>query len=246
VADDLRTLWDFDDPAASEQRFRDLATTAPEPTGSRAWTQVARALGLQKRYDEGHAVLDGLDTDGRTAGDPETSARVVLERGRLLRSAGDEWAALPCFEDAAAIAAAAGLEELEVDALHMVALAVAPDRRLAAHHAALDRARAATSPAARDWDASLLNNIGMTHADAGHHRAALAAFEEALAARERVGDPARTRVARWMVAWSLRHLGEVDQARAIQLSLRAELESIGEHDPYVDEELGLLGHHPGS
>ena len=48
-------------------------------------------------------------------------------------------------------------------------------------------------------------------------------------------------MARWMVAWSLRNLGEVDRAREIQLALRAELDSVGEVDPYVDEELALLG-----
>lgn len=81
----------------------------------------------------------------------------------------------------------------------------------------------------------------MEHADAGDHAAALGVFEEALAARERIGDPARTRVARWMVGWSLRHLGAVDRGREVQLALRAELDAIGEKDPYVDEELSLLG-----
>ncbi len=128
-----------------------------------------------------------------------------------------------------------------MDALHMLALVAEPADRLAAHHVALAWARAASDPAARDWDASLLNNIGMEHADAGDHAAALAAFEDALAARERIGDPALVRVARWMVAWSLRHLGEVDVAREMQLALRAELEAAGENDPYVDEEIALLG-----
>lgn len=232
---DLRALWDFDDPAASEQRFRELAATADEPLATYALTQVARALGLQEAYDAGHEVLDDLAPP-----DPEGRARVALERGRLLRSSGDPIGARPHFESASTQAHDAGLEELTVDALHMVALVVDPSERLAAHHAALVRARAATDPAARDWDASLLNNIGMEHADAGDHTAALAAFEEALAARERIGDPARTRVARWMVGWSLRHLGQVDRAREVQLALKAELDAIGEHDPYVDEELALL------
>ena len=235
---DLRGLWDFDHPGASEQRFRALAATSDEPLATLARTQVARALGLQERYDEGHAVLNGL-----TTADPESEVRLALERGRLLRSAGEAAAARPHFEAAAEAAGAAGLEELEVDALHMVALVLGPgEDRLAAQHAALARARTATAPAARDWDASLLNNIGMEHAGAGDHTAALAAFEEALAARERIGDPARTRVARWMVAWSLRHLGEVGRAREIQLALKAELERAGAHDPYVDEELELLDH----
>lgn len=232
---DLRDLWDFGDPAGSEERFRALAEASEEPVATRAWTQVARALGLQERYDEGHAVLDRLDP-----AEPEARVRTDLERGRLLRSAGDPGAARPLFEEAARLALGAGLEELEVDALHMVALVLSPADRLAAHQVALERARQATDRAARDWDASLLNNIGMEHADAGDHVAALAAFEEALGARERIGDPARTRVARWMVAWSLRHLGEVERAREVQLALRAELDALGEHDPYVDEELALL------
>lgn len=231
----LRELWDFDDPAGSERRFRDLAEAAAEPTATHALTQVARALGLQEHYADGHAVLDGL-----TPSDDEGVVRTALERGRLHRSSGDAAAARPCFEAAATTARAAGLEELEVDALHMLALVVPADEQLAAQHAALARARTSSDPAARDWDASLLNNIGMVHADAGDHAAALAAFEDALAARERIGDPARTRVARWMVAWSLRHLGMTDRARKVQQALRAELDAIGEHDPYVDEELALL------
>jgi tetratricopeptide (TPR) repeat protein len=232
---DLRALWDFDDPAGSEQRFRDLAASAPEPVATHAMTQVARALGLRARYDDAHAVLDALD-----AGDPESRVRRDLERGRLLRSSGDPAAARPLFESAAAEAQRGGLEELHVDSLHMVALVVDPADRLEAHRVALAWAKAASDPAARDWDASLLNNIGVAHADAGDHAAALIAFEDALAARIRIGDPARTRVARWMVAWSLRHLGVVDVAREMQLELKAELDAIGEHDPHVDEELELL------
>ena len=94
--------------------------------------------------------------------------------------------------------------------------------------------------AARDWDASLLNNIGMVHADAGDFGAALASFEEALAARERIGDPARTRVARWMVAWALRNLDRRDEALARQRALKAELDAAGLSDPHVDAELELL------
>ena len=235
MAEHLRDLWDFADPAGSEQRFRDVAATAPEPVRTHALTQAARALGLQERYDEGHAVLDRLDP-----ADPEARVRIDLERGRLLRSAGDPGAARPLFEEAARLALGAGLEELEVDALHMVALVLSPADRLAAHQVALERARRATDRAARDWDAPLLHNIGMEHADAGDHVAALTAFEEALDAHERIGDPARTRVARWMVAWSLRHLGELERARDLQLALKAELDALGEHDPYVDEELALL------
>jgi tetratricopeptide (TPR) repeat protein len=232
---DLRTLWDFDDPAGSEQRFRAAAEVAEGTERLVLLTQVARALGLQERYDDGHALLDNL-----AVSDDEVAARVSLERGRLLRSAGDSEAASPHFEAAEQYAADAGDDALRVDAIHMLALVAPPELRLAINERALAIARDSADPAARRWDASLLTNIGMVHADAGDWAAALASFEQALAARTRIGDDAETRVTRWMVAWALRHLGRTADALAIQRTLKAELDAIGASDRYVDEELALL------
>ena len=233
---DPKPLWDYDDPGTSEGRFREAAAAAEGTPQEAAWlTQVARALGMQKRFDEGHALLDGLAPD-----DDETAVRIALERGRLLRSADNPEAAQPQFEAAAARAASAGLEELQMDALHMVALVVPPEERLQRHEEALAAARAAKDPAARNWDAPLLNNMGMVHADAGDHAAALALFEQALQACQRIGEPPRTRIAKWMVAWSMRELGRTDEALARQRALKAELDEAGETDPYVDQELAIL------
>ena len=232
---DPSELWDFDDPAGSEQRFRAAAEMAEGADRLVLLTQVARALGLQERYDEGHAVLDDLAVT-----DDEVATRASLERGRLLRSGGDPDAARPHFEAAAAAAREAGFEALHVDALHMVAIIAPAEDQQRLNEEALAVARSCSDPAARDWDASLLNNLGMTHADAGDWPAALSAFEEALAARERIGDDGRTRVAKWMVGWALRNLGRTDEARAVQTALKAELDAVGEEDPYVDEELALL------
>jgi len=232
---DAGPIWDFDDPAGSERRFRAAADGSAGAERDAWLTQVARAQGLQSRFDEAHALLDGLEES-----DPEVGTRIALERGRLLRTAGEATAARPHFESAVWLARAADLEELGVDALHMVALVTTGEERAAAQQAALLAARTAGDRRARDWDASILNNIGMDHADAGDQDRALACFGEALAARERIGNPADIRVARWMVAWSLRHLGRRDEALALQRRLRAELEAVGEVDPYVDEELALL------
>jgi tetratricopeptide (TPR) repeat protein len=228
-------LWDFDDPSGSEARFRAAAATADAPDRLVLLTQVARALGLQGRYDDGHAVLDDLAVT-----DPEVATRVSLERGRLLRSAGAVDESVPHFEAAATSARRSHLEALHVDALHMLALVAPPGEALDRHHDALAVARASSSQEARDWDASLLNNIGMTHAEAEDWGAALAAFEDALEARRRIGDDARTRVARWMVGWALRNLGHREAALEVQTALKAELDAVGEEDPYVDEELALL------
>lgn len=232
---DPADLWDFDDPAGTEQRLRAAAEGADGAERLVLMTQVARALGLQERYAEGHAVLDAL-----SVGDVEVATRASLERGRLLRSAGQPAEARPHLEAAAATAGASGLEALHVDALHMVALVAPPAEQRRITEEALAHARTATDPAARRWEASLLNNLGMADADADDWAAALAQFESALVARQRLGEPGPTRVARWMVGWALRNLGRTDQARAVQTALKAELEALGEVDPYVDEELDLL------
>lgn len=232
---DPAPLWDFDDPAASERRFRERAEGADPDDRMVLMTQVARALGLQGRYDEGHAALDDLSP---TPG--EVAVRIALERGRLLRSAGEPTQARPHLAAAGRTATSEGLDVLLVDALHMLALVAEPADQLALTERALVVARASADRRARDWDASLLNNIGMVHADAGDFVAALASFEEALAARRRIGEEARTRVAQWMVGWALRHLGRLDEALAVQRTLHAELDALGDADPYVEEELALL------
>ena len=60
---DLDTLWDFDKPADSEQRFRDALAALADPVGEDALvlrTQLARALALQRRFDESAAELDAV------------------------------------------------------------------------------------------------------------------------------------------------------------------------------------------
>lgn len=230
---DVSEMWDFDDPKKSETRFRTALRGADRRDQQLLMTQLARAVGLQGRYDDGLALLEVTQ-----APDSEIAAWVHLERGRILRSAGSPEKARPEFE--AAVRDSVGSDALHVDALHMLALVAAPEEQSALHEEALRIARSSRDPRARDWDASLLNNIGMAHADAGEWRDALASFELALSSRERQGDAGRIRVARWMVAWAMRNLGHTIEALAIQRTLKAELVAIGAEDPYVDEEIGLL------
>jgi tetratricopeptide (TPR) repeat protein len=136
-------------------------------------------------------------------------------------------------------AEAARLPELAIDALHMVAL-VEPETaaQIEINQRALERARASSDPRARRWEASLANNIGMSLIEAGRHAEALQSFRTALAARERQGARPDIRVARWMVAWALRHLGRHDEALEILHTLEREHAAAGSTDPYVFEEIG--------
>ena len=158
---ELTELWNFDDPAGSEQRLRAAQVEAPETEAAVLQTQVARALGLQGRYAEALAVLDGIECT-----DPEVTVRSLLERGRVYRSSGDVTAAAPLFE-AAVAAADQGLEGLAIDAMHMVALTLKGDDQIAYTRGILDRARASRDPSARRWLASLLNNLGTAYSDQG-------------------------------------------------------------------------------
>ena len=74
---------------------------------------------------------------------------------------------------------------------------------------------------------------------------ALAQFKQALAVRERSGNAERTRVAHWMVAWTLRTMKRDEEALAIQLRLEREGEAAASPDPYVFEELEVLYRNQG-
>ena len=235
----LDDLWDFDDPAASEARFRaaiDAAEADGDPAAAdEARTQLARSMGLQGRFVEGHAVLDQVDLDHPAA--DRVRVRSHLERGRLHRSSGDPAAAIPPFEAAWNLASALGEDGLAVDAAHMLALVDAPPGEAAWHTRALDLADASPDPDARRWRGSLWNNIGWARFEAGDLDGALAAFETALAARREQGKPRETRVAEWCVARCLRALGRPADALAIHQRLAVETAAAGDpEDGYGEEE----------
>jgi tetratricopeptide (TPR) repeat protein len=236
---DIAALWNFDDPAASEARFRAALADAQGDAALSLQTQIARTYSLRRRFDEAHALLDSLAPQLAGAG-AEPRVRALLERGRTHRSARARDKARPLFEQAAALAQSAGLEFLAVDALHMVALVQTdPNEELRWNRAALAAARSARDPQARDWEGSLSNNLGMTLHGLGRHSEAMEAFRAQLAVRERQGRPKELRIARWMIAWTHRALGEHDAALAILHTLARELAATNTRDGYVPEEIGM-------
>lgn len=238
LAMDINALWNFADPASSEARLRAALAAARGDEALSLQTQIARSYSLRKRFDEAHAVLDAVAPQLASAG-PEPRVRALLERGRSFRSAGRRDEARPLFEQAASQAQAAGLEFLAIDALHMVALVqTEPQEELRWNRAALAAAQAARDPQARDWEGSLSNNLGMTLHGLSRFAEAMDAFRVQLRVRERQGDAGRIRVARWMIAWTHRALGEHEAALAILHRLAGELAAAGARDGYVPEEIG--------
>ncbi|MCW5636096.1 MAG: tetratricopeptide repeat protein [Rubrivivax sp.] len=105
---------------------------------------------------------------------------------------------------------------------------------------ALAMIEASSQPAAKAWEASIRNNLGHALHRNGHHSEALEQFQRALALREKAGHARPVRIAQWSVARTLRSLGRIDEALAIQTRLEAEWRAAGTPDPYVFEELEHL------
>jgi len=238
MGDRLRPLWDFDDLDATRARF-DAQLEREETDAGRAevLTQLARAEGLRGRYVEAQALL--LEADALSGSDAAARARVRLERGRVLRSAGDVGAARPLFEAALAVALEAGEEFLAVDAAHMAAIA-APDREGAVEwtERGIELAEASSEEETRYWLGPLLNNLGWAHFEEGDHAAALEAFERALAARERrPQEPYPIEIARYAVGRALRALGRAAEAVPLLEQAAAWADGHGRPDSFFHEEL---------
>jgi tetratricopeptide (TPR) repeat protein len=237
----LDAQWDYGKPAASEQRFRaELAKWPPDSAQAlEVRTQIARALGLQRKFDDAHALLDAVEA--KLAGAPaHVRVRYLLERGRTFNTSGAPERAVPLFVEALALAARGHDEFYAVDAAHMLGIAAPAMERLDWNVKALALAEAATDARARGWRASLYHNIGWTYFDAGDAAKALDYWQKALALRETMGNADRIRVAKWTVARGLRAVGRFDDAETIQKALVVEFDAIGEPDGYVYEELAEI------
>lgn len=238
----LGELWDFQDPALSEARFRRRLAQAglPPSEALEARTQLARALGLQKRFAEGHAELDAVDV--ALLSHPEwrrVALRTLLERGRLFNSAGEKGKAKPLFEAAWELGLASQEDGLAVDAAHMVAIAEDADGAKLWNLKALALAESSQAPAARAWLGSLHNNLGWTFHDAGDFDTAMGHFQKALAWHEAKGSVGPLDIARWAVARCLRSQGKLAEALASQQALQASMAARqAPEDGYVSEELG--------
>jgi tetratricopeptide (TPR) repeat protein len=232
----ISELWNFSDPAGTEIKFRALLSEAKALDDElQILTQIARALGLQRKFEEAHAILNDVERrlNGQT---PVAAIRYHLERGRVWNSSKNKAAALPFFVHASELAINAKEDDLAVDALHMIAIAeVDPKKQMEWNLLAVKLAENSSDTEARDWLGSLYNNIGWTYHGQDQFTEALEIFKKALAFRETKKTPAPIRVAKWCIARTYRSLNQFADALKIQKAIETE-----ENDGYVFEELGEL------
>ena len=252
MAIDLTPLWDFNQPALSEQRFTAALETATGDDALILHTQIARTHGLRKDFAKAQALLKTIEPQIKTAGH-EARARYALELGRTYASAtharellteAAKAQARTAFTEALAIAKSAKsgeLDALAIDAIHMFAfIDKAAADQLKWAQEALIVSVASNQPAARRWEGSIRNNLGMALHELGRFGEALAQFKQALAIREQGTNAGQIRVAHWMVAWTLRAMNRIEESLEIQLRLEKECAAANEPDPYVFEELEAL------
>jgi tetratricopeptide (TPR) repeat protein len=233
---DFDVLWDYDRPDASEAEFRRLLPAA-RASGNHDYlaqllTQVARAQGLQMKFDEAARTLE--EAEAGLAGRPgEAPVRLLLERGRVLNSSKRRDESKPLFREAWEMARRVRADRFAVDAAHMLGIVETGDTSVEWNQKAVALAEVSDDPRARRWLGSLYHNLAWARHDGGDPAAALDLFQMALAAREAEGDAKKIHVARWSVARALRSLGRLEEALSIQRRLLAE----GTPDGYVHEEI---------
>lgn len=234
---DIDSFWEYTDPAASEERFRDALNSAQGDIRLELLTQIARTFSLRNRFDEAHEILNDVEEQLTNAG-ARPHVRYLLERGRTFNSNGEKEKARALFTEAWEQAQAAHLEGLAVDAAHMIAITYSGTAKaIDWNQRGLTIARASQDVKARSLIPAMLNNSAWDLHEKGRFDEALPLFEEAQAEWIKRDKPEQIRIAKWAVARCLRSLGRYAEALTIQRALEAEHISAGSVDGYVFEEI---------
>ena len=239
---DFDALWDYNDPAGTEVKFRELLPGAKE-SGDKSYyaqllTQIARTEGLQRKFEEAHQTLDTVEamlTDELIV----ARIRYLLERGRVYNSSGKPDKSKPLFLKAWELGVVKGEDFYAIDAAHMLGIVEPPEKQLEWAGKAMELAEKSTDQRARNWLGPLYNNTGWSYHDLGQYDRALELFEKSLRFREEKNDEEGIRIAKWTIARTYRSLGRIEEALQMQKKLEQEFqEKEIQPDGYVFEELG--------
>ncbi|MBS1517149.1 MAG: hypothetical protein JSS91_03600 [Bacteroidetes bacterium] len=238
---DFDKLWDYNDPAGTEIKFRELLDEVKNSNDKSAYlqleTQIARTLGLQMKFDDAHKLLDEVEselTDDLSA----AKIRYLLERGRVFNSSKQKDKSRDLFLKAYEIAKSTGEDFYAVDAAHMMGIIEPGEESLKWNETAMKDAESSESDSAKGWLGSLYNNTGWTYFDMKDYEKALELFLKCRQWHEERKKGLTLAIAKWSVAKTLRMMGKTDESLDIQLALLKDIEDgKAVSDGYVYEEL---------
>ena len=246
---DLDSMWDFRQPAVSEERFRAALKSASGDDALILQTQIARTYMLRGDFDTARGLLAATQASVQAAG-PEARARYWLETGRSYAShrhppgtqtAATRQLARDAYMRALAIAKGASLDAVAIDVLHMLPFVdTVPAQQLDWNRQALALVEVSEQEQARRWEPSIRSNLGESLYELGRYDEALEQFRQSTALFEQRQDARSARDGYWHVAHTLRALNRNSEALAIQLRLERECDAAGAPKAYIFEELEIL------
>lgn len=240
MAADIDGLWDYNQPAVSETRFREALKTETGDDALELETQVARTFSLRREFDKAHALLDTIEKRLGAKTRPAVRVRYLLERGRTFRSAGDAAKAKPLFLEAWQIADREKITLLAIDAAHMMGIVESGDEAQRWNERAMAFAMSSNLPRAIRWRGSLANNMGHTERERGNLDAAMKHFRASLTAFQLTRSDSQIRTAQWQIANVLRLQKRFDDALAMQLAIEKDAAAANDPDGYVFEEIAEI------
>jgi len=236
---DLDSLWDYEHPGPTEKKFRELLPAALDSLDisylAELLTQIARAEAIQKKFSEAQKTLDRVEKALPKA-DQRVSIRYALERGRVLSLSGKPREAQPRLREAFNLALMLKMDLHAIDAARMMAIAE-PEKALEWNMKALDLAEKSADARANKAKGLLYSSIGWNHFERKEYHEALFMFQKALQYTEQLGDPLKTRTAKWPVAKVLRVIEHTEEALDMQRKLFEEYQEEGKRNGYVYEEI---------
>lgn len=240
-ATDFDSLWNYSDPEATETKFREILPQIKESGNISEYlqllTQIARTLGLRRKFEDSHKLLDEVETQLNDAL-PKAKVRYLLERGRTFNSSGKIPEARELFLQAYNLAVSEKEDNLAVDAAHMMGIVESGEKSVEWNEKAMELAEASSDSKANGWLGSLHNNLGWTYFEMKQYDKALNLFKKDAVWYTEKGRTENTNIACWSAAKTLRVMGKTEEALEEQLRL-LELYRKGEadEDGYVYEEL---------
>ncbi len=237
-------LWDYNNPAETEKKFREILTKVKNSGDQSAYlqllTQLARTQGLQMKFAEAHKILDEVEPmlkdDLAVA-----KIRYLLERGRTFRSSKQVEKSRDLFLKAYELALKNNEDDYAIDAAHMLGIIEPYKEAQEWNELAMKLAEKSKDEKARGWLGSLYNNTGWNYHDNKEYDKAMELFKKNVEYHTQKKSVQQLMIAKWCVGRTLRSLGKTDEAIDAQLALMKELEERKlEQDGYVFEELGEL------